>query len=183
MRDLGSSFSWLALYGAITGTVACARTGWQWWNDRANIKIEAHVSITTNDVIGAFHRDKLFVVLLVMVVNVGHRQASIKSISVPLTDDSMPIPHGMSPEMVESMKKCYIGGSLPVFGGMGETPVELKPDGGVFKREVQLRRGLPLLANKDNAELSTVTVELTSGKRYLAAFELLPDDKWPSNAI
>jgi len=178
MADSGLSLG-LAIWGALTGTVACARTGWQWLHDRPNIKVDAHVSITNTDINGNVLGGQM-VVLFVTLVNIGHRQASIKNISVPLTKATMLVLPGMTPEQIESYREGYEG-RIELFGGRDETPFELKPDGGIFKRHAQLSKSLPILPNKNKPSRATVTVELTSGKKILGTFELLPDDKWPSN--
>src|SRR5579872_6574845 len=156
-----SNFSWLSFYGAITGTVALILNLRQWWHDRANIKVDADISITNTDINGNIQPVQ-FVVLCVTVVNIGHRSASIKSISVPLTKDSMPIPQGATPEIIESMRQYHIGGQLILFGGRDEEPIELKQDGGNFKIKGELKKHIPILPNEDDNKLGTVLVELTS---------------------
>ena len=182
MADSGLSMA-LAVWGALTGTVACARTGWQWLHDRPKLKVDAHISITNTDVQGRIYRDCCFVVLFVNIVNTGHRQTSIKSITAPLTKDSLPIPQGATPELIESMRQLHTGGQLLIYGRDDDKHVEVKPDGGTFKIHQQLRKKSPLQPNEDNPKRATVTVELTSGKKIFATVELLSDDLWPPNAV
>jgi len=175
-----SNFNWLGLCGAITGTVALLLNLRQWRHDRANVKVTAEVSITNTDINRHVHTVS-FVVLTISVVNIGHRPASVKRVWVPITNESIPFPPGLTPEVLQNMRDTLQQTELVVFGGGNEKPIDLKQDGGHFQWTIQIKKGIKLLPDPKDKDSGNVFVELTSGDKILGKFYMLPADKWPIN--
>lgn len=89
---------WVAIYGAVTGTIAIASTIRQWWLDRAILQVKANIAIVNTD--------RLRVMLSISAVNNGRRPVSIKHVGALLDRTSVPIPLGLSPERSAEVSKA-----------------------------------------------------------------------------
>jgi hypothetical protein len=168
---------YLALWGAVTGTIATFHLIWQWFVDRANLKLEGDISIV--------HSDSLNVVLSVSVVNDGRRPVRIKRVAAFLTKTSAPIPAGLSPvhiaEVSKTMSANLTSHELYLFGGRQEEAIELSADGGYHLWKCRLTKDVEFLAHsKGDEQYGSGYVMLTSGKKILFTFNLLRSDQWPS---
>ena len=166
---------WVAIYGAVTGTIAIASTIRQWWLDRAILTVKANVSIVNTD--------RVRVMLSVSAVNKGRRPVSISTVGALLTTDSPSTTQMMSAERsVELVKNLPCNShSLLLFGGRDERPTQLSPDGGQETWASPIPRQMRFLGHKKgNEELGTAYVELTSGKKLSCDFPILKDEFWPN---
>jgi len=153
----------VAIYGALTGTVAIASTIRQWWLDRAILKLEANISIV--------QADAMRVVLTISAVNNGRRPVRIKHVGSLLAKESVPI----------DMQMFWDSSELTLFGARGEKPIELSADGGQTIWNMQIKKGTQFLHHNNNKgeRYGKAYVELTSGKKVFRTFLLLSDDQWP----
>jgi len=167
---------WVAIYGALTGTIAIALQIRQWLVDRARLKVEGAISIVNTD--------KMRVVLSISVVNNGCRPVNIRRVGALLAKESVTVPQGLSPQgRAEELKKLqdlWEYSELTLFGGRDEKPIYLDPDGGHHVWESPISKGLKFLSeSKEDEQTGRAFVELTSGKKVFCTFLLLNDDQWP----
>ena len=175
------NLDFLAWWGAVTGTIASglatAHIIWQWRVDRAELKIEGDMSIV--------HTDRVYVVLTISVVNNGRRPVRIKRVAAFLTKASVPIlPPGLSPEQRADLSKALLSGltshELCLFGGPGEGPIELSPDGGHQVWKYPLTKDVEFVTHSKGVEqCGGGYVLLTSGNKICFKFTLLHNDQWP----
>lgn len=164
---------YLALWGAVTGTIATLHIVWQWFVDRANLKLEGGISIV--------HTDRLNVVLRVSAVNNGRRPVRIRRV-VALLSKTCP-PPGLSRERSAELSKTgganLVSVELQLFGGKEEA-IELSPDGGNHLWECPLTKDMEFLSHSEGADqYGKGYVMLTSGKKIFFTFNLLRSDQWP----
>jgi hypothetical protein len=166
---------YLALYGAVTGTIAIAFTIRQWWVDRANLKVDGAISIE--------HTDATRVMLTITAVNNGRRSVMVKSVCVFVRNNSMLIPQGASPAQMDAFSKLNLAEltfQLVLWGARNEMPIELGPDGGQHIWKVPLSKDAKFLSESKRKEnFGKAYVELTSGKQTFCKFRLLKDNEWP----
>ena len=172
---------WVAIYGAVMGTIASgiatAHVIWQLFHDRANLDVKGQISFV--------HTDRMRVILRISAVNNGRRPVSVRSVAAFLAKESLPIPQGVSPdrsaEVLELNQAKLISHQLNIFGGRGEKPFQLDPDGGEQTWDIHLYKRVQFQKHtKGNEELGMACVELTSGKKVLCDFLIPKDEHWPS---
>jgi hypothetical protein len=171
---------WVAIYGAVTGTIAIASTIRQWWLDRAIVKLEGAIAIV--------HTDEMKVVLRISAVNNGRRPVNIRRVAASLSKESVTVPLGLSPERraeeLKKMQDMWVSSEFNLFGGQEEKPFQLNPDGGHHHWECVVPKGLKFLSNsKGDEKVGKAFVELTSGKKLFCTFLLLNDAQWPPFAV
>jgi hypothetical protein len=170
----------VAIYGALTGTIAILVQVRQWRLDRAILKVEGAISIVNTD--------KIRVLLSISVVNNGRRPVNIRRVGALLAKESVSIPLGLSPQRkAEELKKLqdmWQYSELTLFGGRDEKPIYLDPDGGHHVWKSAISKGLKFLSeSKGNEQVGKAFVELTSGKKVFCTFLLLNDDQWPPYGV
>jgi hypothetical protein len=109
---------WVAIYGALTGTIAIALQIRQWLVDRPMLKVEGAVSIV--------HTDKMRVLLSISVVNNGRRPVNIRRVGALLAKESVTVPQGLSPrgraEKLKKLQDLWEYSELTLFGGGMRSP-------------------------------------------------------------
>ena len=167
---------WIAVYGAVTGTIAVAHQVSQWFLDRANVKVTGQIAIESTD--------RLAVVLSVRAVNVGRRPVKIRQVLVSLSTEAAPWPAGLPPEKTAEFKQMHavhwVSSERYLFGARGEKALELSPDGGDYTWRTEIQKGVRFVSDtKQGEKYGKGQVVLTTGKKVPFNFLLLKDDQWP----
>jgi hypothetical protein len=162
---------YLALWGAFTGTIACAHLLRGWFHDRGRLKVRGEMSVD--------YGRRLVVLLTIRAVNLGRRPVRISKVAALLSKSSMPVPPGTPPERAAELQKGLVSSEICPSGDRGEQVVELSPDGGQHTWELPLPQHVNFVCYAKRGEkLGKGYVMLTSGKKVFFGFPLLEDAVW-----
>ncbi|MEI7819562.1 MAG: hypothetical protein WCK55_01495 [Verrucomicrobiota bacterium] len=152
-----------ALWGALTGTIALLIQLKQHHADRAHLKLDAVLSITSD------RTSKTRVTFTIDAVNHGRRLIRIESAGIELPPTKPPLPEGV----IEERNELFVFQSE-----RAGRRVELEGEGGkfTFRTDPFPRELLSVLGRR-----ATAFVEDTRGHRYRVKFDVIPEGQTPKD--
>ena len=164
----------LALYGAVVGTIAILLQLRQWWLDRAILKVEASI-IRHESPMEKLESERITFNLVIRAVNNGRRPVTVRTVGAFLAVSLLPDENGFVPEEASA--------ETLLFGGTTGNTIEISPDGGQRTWEQRIFKGRQFLSHKKgNEQYGKAYVELTSGEKAFCDFRLRKDNEWPASA-